>query len=239
MIRVGTSGWSYDHWRVLFYPEKLTAKDRLRHYAEHFDTVEINSSFYRLPNEKTFQSWRQTVPREFTFAVKASRYLTHLKRLVEPREPFEVFMSRARLLGKKLGPVLFQLPPRFKARPDRLAGLLKLLPSKRRFAVEFRDPSWFSDETAAMLEGNGVALCIYDMVGVDCPHWVTAPFVYLRLHGTTGKYGGSYPPRELDRWAKEARHWLDEGLDVYVYFNNDASGHAVVNARELARRLEE
>jgi uncharacterized protein YecE (DUF72 family) len=238
MFRVGTSGWSYDHWRVLFYPEKLAAKDRLRHYAEHFDTVEINSSFYRLPTDKAFQTWRHTVPREFTFAVKASRYLTHLKRLVEPREPLKTFMSRARLLGKKLGPVLFQLPPRFKVRPERLSVLLKLLSSKRRFAIEFRDPSWFSDETVAMLESKGVALCIYDMVGVDCPHWVTAPFVYLRLHGTTGQYGGSYPPRELDRWADRVRRWLDEGLDVYVYFNNDVGGYAVANARELKQRIE-
>lgn len=238
MFRVGTSGWSYDHWRVLFYPEKCPAKDRLKFYAGHFDTVEINSSFYHLPTEKAFQNWRQAVSREFTFAVKASRYLTHVKRLVAPREPLKLFMSRARFLGKKLGPILFQLPPRFKARHDRLADLLKVLPSTRRFAIELRDPSWFSGETAALLESRAIALCVYDMVGIDCPRWVTAPFVYVRLHGTRGKYGGSYPPGELDRWAEEVRRWLDEGLDVFVYFNNDVGGHAVANARELARRLE-
>lgn len=237
MFRVGTSGWSYEHWREIFYPEELPTKERLDFYSRHFDTVEINASFYRLPSEAVFRSWRQTVPPDFTFAVKASRYLTHLKRLIDPKEPLRVLLARARTLGKKLGPVLFQLPPNWKANPDRLAGLLRLLPRTRRFVFEFRDPRWFTSEVEELLRKQEAGFCIFHMVGLDCPHWITAPFVYLRFHGTSGKYGGSYPPRELDRWAKRIDGWLELGLDVYAYFNNDVSGHAVANAGELAQRV--
>ena len=237
MFRTGTSGWSYDDWRNLFYPEKLPSRKRLGYYADHFDTVEVNSSFYRLPAESTFRDWRRTVPRGFTFAVKASRYLTHVKRLNEPKDPLKLFLQRARTLGKKLGPVLFQLPPNFKANTERLAGLLKHLPKTRRFVVEFRDPSWFTEETADLLRERETAFCIFHMAGLDCPLWVTAPFVYLRFHGPSDKYRGSYPSPELERWAERIRGWMDDGLDVYAYFNNSVGGHAVINARELARRV--
>lgn len=238
MFRVGTSGWSYEHWRGPFYPQELSSKNRLGFYARHFDSVEINASFYRLPSEASFRTWRQTVPKGFTFAVKASRYITHLKRLIEPEEPLKLFLSRARLLGSTLGPILFQLPPNWKANPGRLADLLRLLPPKRRFAVEFRDPSWFSEEIAEILRNRGVAFCVFHMVGMRCPLWVTAPFVYLRFHGTSGKYGGSYSARELDGWAKRIQDWLNQGLDVYAYFNNDEEGKAIVNGLELAKRIQ-
>jgi uncharacterized protein YecE (DUF72 family) len=237
MFRVGTSGWSYDHWRMLFYPEKLPAKKRLDHYSRSFDTVEVNASFYHLPAETTFRKWKETVPDEFTFAVKASRYITHLKRLVEPEESLKLFLSRARLLGRKLGPVLFQLPPNWKVNPERLEGLLRLLPRTRRFAFEFRDPSWFTDEVEALLRERAAAFCIFHMAGLDCPFWVTAPFVYVRFHGSAVKYRGSYSPRELGRWAERVRGWLEEGLDVYAYFNNDAYGHAVTNSLDLMKRV--
>jgi uncharacterized protein YecE (DUF72 family) len=237
MFRVGTSGWSYDHWKKLFYPEKLPAQERLGFYSHHFDTVEVNASFYHLPTETTFRNWKETVPRDFTFAVKASRYLTHLKRLMEPEEPLKLFLSRARRLGTKLGPVLFQLPPNWKVNPERLAALLKLLPRTRRFAFEFRDPSWFTEEVESLLRKRSAAFCIYHMVELDCPLWVTAPFVYLRFHGSSKKYGGSYSHRELERWSKRIRDWLEEGLEVYAYFNNDAYGHAVANGLELSKRI--
>lgn len=235
-LRVGTSGWSYDHWRKIFYPEKLAYRDRLAFYARHFATVEINSSFYHLPSEDALLDWKKAVPRDFTFAVKASRYLTHVKRLSDPEAPLELFLARARLLGAKLGPVLFQLPPRWKANPERLRRLLRLLPRRRRFAFEFRDPSWFNEEVAELLRRSGAAFCIFHMVGLPSPLWITAPFVYLRFHGTRGKYGGGYPPRELDRWAERIRGWLADGRDVYAYFNNDIGGHAVEDGRELAER---
>ena len=237
MFRVGTSGWSYDHWRKLFYPEKLPAKARLDHYSRSFDTVEVNASFYHLPAENTFRKWKETVPNEFVFAVKASRYITHLKRLAEPEESLELFLSRARLLGRKLGPVLFQLPPNWQVNPERLERFLRLLPRTRRFAFEFRDPSWFTNEVEALLRERAVAFCIFHMVELDCPVWVTAPFVYLRFHGSAEKYRGSYSPRELGRWVKRIRGWLEEGLDVYAYFNNDAYGHAVTNGLDLMKRV--
>jgi uncharacterized protein YecE (DUF72 family) len=238
-FRVGTSGWSYGHWRKLFYPAKLPTREWLAFYARHFDTVEINNSFYRLPAKETFRNWRTGVPREFIYAVKASRYITHVKRLAEPEEPLRTFLGRARVLGAKLGPVLFQLPPRWRANPDRLAAMLKLLPPKRRFVFEFRDPSWFNQDICELLRRRQVAFCIFHMVGLACPSWVTAPFVYVRFHGTSGKYGGGYPPRELARWAERIRDWLREGRDVYAYFNNDADGHAVRNGRDLAKRVVE
>ncbi len=236
-FRVGTSGWSYDHWREIFYPSRLPSRERLAFYVDHFDTVEVNASFYRLPSEETLRNWRRTVPRDFRFTMKASRYLTHLKRLADPEEPLKTFLDRARVLGSRLGPVLFQLPPRWKVNPERLGRLLRLLPARRRFVFEFRDPSWFNDEVRELLTRRGVAFCIYHMVGQRCPTWVTAPFVYLRFHGSSGAYGGSYPPRSLARWAQRAREWIREGRDVYAYFNNDTGGQAVRNARDLAMRV--
>jgi uncharacterized protein YecE (DUF72 family) len=237
-FRVGTSGWSYDHWREVFYPHKLPARKRLAFYSSRFDTVEVNASFHRLPSEETFRTWREAVPREFKFAVKASRYLTHVKRLADPEEPLKTLLGRARVLGSKLGPVLFQLPPRWRANPERLAGLLRLLPASRRFVFEFRDPSWFNEDVRDLLAHRGAGFCIFHMVGQRCPLWVTAPFVYIRFHGTSGKYGGSYPPRVLAMWAERVRGWIQEGRDVYAYFNNDIGGHAVRNGRDLVKRLE-
>ena len=238
-FRVGTSGWSYPHWRGRFYPADLKSREYLAFFARHFDTVELNASFYRLPSEESLGNWRRAVPRDFRFSIKASRYITHVKRLADPEEPLRTFLGRARVLGSKLGPILFQLPPRFRSSPARLADLLRFLPARRRFVFEFRDPSWLNDEVREILERRGIGFCIFHMEGLSCPLWVTAPFVYLRFHGTSGKYGGSYSGRDLSRWAERVSGWLGEGRDVYAYFNNDLEAAAVRNSHNLAKLVEE
>ena len=240
--RIGTSGWQYKHWRGPFYPEKLPLRAWLPYYAEHFDTVEVNNSFYRLPTEETFAKWRDTTPPGFVFAVKASRYLTHFKRLIEPAEPIARLFSRIDVLGDKLGPVLFQLPPRWSVDVERLRLFLAELPRGRRYAMEFRDPSWETPAVWRLLERHNVARCVYELAGYTAPLEDTADFVYLRLHGpSSSKYAGSYDARALERWAR----WLDRSAlpngrkrDVYVYFDNDQAGYAAANAAALKTKLE-
>ena len=240
---IGTSGWNYKHWSDgVFYPKEVQPAEWLSFFAEQFDTVEINNSFYRLPGVETFKSWRARVPRNFTFAVKASRYLTHLKRLKEPEEPLALFFSRARHLKEKLGPILFQLPPRFKADIDRLETFLKALKRRTshvgiRTAIEIRDESWLKEDVFARLKEHDVALCFADWDGLPVTSPVTADFVYVRRH--SGPDAGNYPRTALDRDAREVKKWLSQGLDVYVYFNNDPHGHAVRNAEYLKRRCTE
>jgi len=231
--RIGTSGFSYNHWRGVFYPEGLPPARWLEHYQRYFDTVELNNTFYRLPKAETFQGWRRNTPPGFLFAVKASRYLTHLKRLKDAAEPLELFLKRAEGLGERLGPVLFQLPPRWPADVARLREFLELLPGGLKAAFEFRDVSWFKPEVFALLEVKGVAFCIYSLPGVNCPQVVTAPFVYLRLHGSSSRYGSKYTEEELQYWGRRIQDFLAQGLGVYAYFNNDAFGYAVANALRL------
>jgi uncharacterized protein YecE (DUF72 family) len=232
-FRVGCSGWLYPHWRGSFYPKELRTSDWLARYASVFDTVELNNSFYRLPEAERFEAWRKQTPAGFLFAVKASRYLTHMRKLKEPAEPLDLFFSRARFLGSKLGPVLYQLPPRWKCDPERMATFLDALPPRRRHAVEFRDPSWYREDIFAMLERRRAALCIHDMRGSESPRRVTAPFVYLRFHGTGTRYGGRYPLAMLRKEAAWILGRLESALDVYAYFNNDAGGHAPRDAVRL------
>ena len=236
-FRVGTSGWVYPHWRGVFYPEGLPQARWFAFYARHFDTVEVNNTFYRLPPPGTFHRWREGAPPGFLFAVKASRFLTHIKRLREPEAPLHTFLERARGLGAHLGPVLYQLPPRFPADPERLARFLALLPPDLRHAVEFRDPSWFREEVYDLLRRHRVAFCIYDLPGQECPRVLTAPFLYLRFHGADLLYAGRYTEEQLEEWAEWLRGlppWVEE---AYIYFNNDAFGYAVENALTLALSL--
>lgn len=232
-LRIGTSGWSYDHWQGVFYPEGLPADRWFGHYAEHFDTVEINNTFYQLPEERIFESWRQQAPAGFLYAVKANRYLTHMKKLNEPEEPLERFLSRARLLGHKLGPILYQLPPNWHRDVDRLGRFIDLLPADLTHVFEFRDETWFSDETFDLLRKQGMGFCIFDGLKLVCPRQVTGPTVYLRFHGTSAEYGGKYTREMLAKWAEQIRGWYAEGRDVYAYFNNDPHGYAVENAQAL------
>ena len=235
---IGTSGWHYDHWRGAFYPEDLAAKDRLAFYAGRFDTVEINNSFYRLPTPAAIEQWRDGVPKDFCFAVKASRYTTHMKRLKDPPSSFEKFFAVVDQLGHKLGPILFQLPPKFKPDLDRLKTFVAALPKRHRYAFEFRDERWFADEVLAILTERNCAFCIFDIGGMQSPIWTSADFVYLRLHGPGAKYQGSYDDRVLTDWAVKLHAWLADGHDVYCYFDNDQTGFAARDALRLRECIE-
>jgi uncharacterized protein YecE (DUF72 family) len=235
---IGTSGWHYDGWRGVFYPVKLPKKDWLAFYAGRFLTVELNNSFYRLPTESAFRGWHDTTPAGFYFAVKASRYITHIKRLKDAEEPLSNFMSRAARLKDKLGPVLYQLPSSFHRDDTRLATFLEKLPPGGRHVIEFRHESWLTDEVFEMLRQHRVGFCVFDMPGQKSPLLATADFAYIRFHGTGERYSGSYPEAALADWADKISK-LAKGLDaVYIYFNNDVSGHAVKNAMTLRDHLE-
>lgn len=232
-MHIGTSGWHYGHWKGLFYPEDLPDRGFLAFYAERFGTAEINNSFYRMPGEKTFLQWRGAVPEGFVFSVKASRYITHMKKLKDPAGPVANFMERAGLLGDRLGPVLFQLPPKWGFNAERLEAFLKALPRGYRYAVEFRDRSWWCPGALESLTRAGAAFCIFDLDRELSPKEVTADFVYIRLHGPDGPYRGSYGDRALSAWARDLSAWAAEGRDVYCYFDNDEAGYAPINAMRL------
>ena len=231
----GACGWNYSDWRSRFYPDKLAQNKWLGYYAAHFDTVEINNSFYRLPEKRTFESWRDQSPDTFVFAVKASRYLTHIKKLKDPEEPLDRLLSHSAGLGAKRGPILYQLPPRWRADVDRLEHFLKLLPKDVRSALEFRDNSWQTEEVWSLLERYSAAYCIMDHPGLPLHVKTTADFSYVRMH-----YGesmrGNYSGEQLKVWAGRIEKLLKNG-DVYVYFNNDQRGFAVKNAVALKRML--
>jgi uncharacterized protein YecE (DUF72 family) len=207
--------------------------DQLLFYAERFDTVEVNGTFYRLIETDTFQKWREATPAGFVFACKGSRYITHMKCLKDPERAVGRFFERVEALGGKLGPIVFQLPGRFKPVGARLAAFLKTLPADHRYAFEFRDPAWFQPEILELLAARNVALCLYEFAGQQAPLEVTADFVYIRLHGPGGPYQGSYGDAALRTWAKRIRAWAKAGLDVYCYFDNDDSGYAPHNAQRL------
>ena len=204
----------------------------LEHYAERFDTVEINNTFYRLPPPETFAAWRQRAPAGFVYAVKASRFLTHMKKLKDPDEPIRRLFTGARQLGRTLGPVLYQLPPRWPVNLDRLIPFLKALPATRRHVVEFRDPSWYCDEVFARLEQHNVALCLHDMPESATGKLAVGPFVYVRFHGPR-KYAGRYSDHVLQGWAEWLAGRASAGAPVYAYFNNDVGGHAPRDAVRL------
>lgn len=230
---VGCSGWQYKHWKGDFYPVDLPTARWYQHYARTFDTVEINNSFYRLPEKRTFASWRLKAPARFVYAVKASRYLTHMRKLKDPADPLALFFDRARALGPHLGPVLYQLPPRWKPDLARLGEFLHAVPRDVPQAIEFREPSWYSDRMFELLARHQVALCLHDMPGSATPRMVVGPFVYVRFHGASARYSGSYAADQLEEWAEWLSGQLARGLDVYAYFNNDVGGHAPRNAVTL------
>jgi uncharacterized protein YecE (DUF72 family) len=232
-LRVGTSGWQYRHWRGGLYPEGLAQGRWLERYAAVFDTVEVNATFYRLPTADAVDGWRDLVPPGFTFAVKGSRYLTHMKRLLDAGPGVRRFFRPVARLGGKLGPVLWQLPPRMKRDVARLERFLSRLPPGRH-AFEFRDPAWYAEETCAALDRHGVAFCEHDAVKVRPPR-LTGGFRYVRFHGTTGRYAGRYGAGALRPFAASVLASVGRGVDVFVYFNNDVGGHAVLDALALLR----
>lgn len=254
---IGTSGYLYDHWYGVFYPEDLTKDKWLEHYCKFFETVELNVTFYRLPFESAFKGWYKRTPKNFLFTIKGSRFITHVKKLNEPKEPLELLFDRGKHLKEKLGMILWQLPPRFSAHPKKLEEFCRLLASageslaSLRHSVEFRDESWFSPEIYEILKKYNMALVICDYpfelrsrgmertIGIkrtkrkiiEVPE--TADFVYLRRHGATALYASNYSDQQLKEDAEQIKKWLKNGKDVYVYFNNDAYGYAVKNALKL------
>jgi len=232
-LHVGTSGWMYKHWRAVFYPADLPQARWFDFYAQHFGTVEVNNTFYRLPQAETFEAWREQAPAGFVYTVKASRYITHLKKLKDAAEPLARFLERARHLGGHLGPVLYQLPPNWNRNLERLGAFLELLPADLLHVFEFRHPSWFAEETFALLEQHGVGFAITDLPGLDGPVRATGRLAYLRFHGPERPYEGSYSDEELRQWAGRIGRFLRSGQPTYVYFNNDAHGYAPRNALRL------
>lgn len=236
---IGTSGWHYAHWRGRFYPWELASGRWLAFYAGRLSSTEINQSFYGLPSTDQLEAWSRATPDTFLFAAKASRYLTHLKKLKDPVQPLGRLENRLRVLGSKLGPILFQLPPNWRFNADRLQGLLSMLPADQRHVFEFRDHRWINDRSQQLLNDHGAGFCIYELGGFQSPLLVTADFVYLRLHGPHAAYQGSYGTQALEHWATRIREWSDLGLDVYCYFDNDQEGYAVTNALSLNQMLAE
>jgi uncharacterized protein YecE (DUF72 family) len=239
--RIGCSGWNYDSWRHgVFYPERLPPRRWLEEYARHFDTVEVNASFYRLPTEKAVQGWVDQTPAHFVFAVKMSRYVTHVKRLRDLPPSLELFYSRLGPLVRstKLGPVLWQLPPTFRRDDDRLADALAVLPEGRH-AFEFRHPSWFDRNVIELLRAHGVALVIADRPEIRAfqTHELTADWTFVRFHAGTRGRRGNYSETELREWAARIRSWPVN--ECYLYFNNDWEGFAPRNASQLRRLLEQ
>ena len=236
-IWIGTSGWQYDHWIGPVYEEGLDSRAWLARYARSLDSVEVNSTFYGLPSAAAVTAWRDATPADFLFAVKASRYITHMKKLKDPAESVRRFFAAIEPLGEKLGPVLFQLPPRWRANADRLEVFLAALPAGHRYAFEFRDASWHCGEVYAALARHNAAFCIFDLAGDQTPTEATADFAYIRLHGPDGAYRGNYGERALTGWARRIADWRETGLDCYCYFDNDEAGYAFANAVRLREAL--
>ena len=233
-IRIGTSGWHYKHWRGCFYPEELSSSQYLSWYIRHFNTVEINNCFYRLPTQSAVESWREDTPPDFCFAVKGSRYLTHMKRLHNAEAGLNTYLDRMELLKKKLGPVLFQLPPNWQVNVERLEEFLGLLPRRRyQYVFEFRNPSWYIEPVYRLLRRHNVGLCIHDWGAQQSPRQLSADFTYVRFHGATGRYGGNYSDAMLEKWADQILGWAKHLRGIYLYFNNDQGGYAVRNAQTL------
>jgi len=238
-VFIGTSGYIYPHWEGIFYPKNWPKSKKLEYYCQHFDTVELNNTFYRLPGEKAFEGWYKRSPKNFIFSVKVSRFITHVKKLVDCKEPWKIFLKRALILKEKLGPLLFQLPPFLKADSEKLEDfgkmILKESPKGSRFAFEFRNESWCNEKIYQILKKFNFAWVV-----ADSPFWpkvyqVTADFVYVRMHGSKILFGSKYTKKELEDLAQKIKKWKKQNLDVYVYFNNDAYGYAVEDAKELLK----
>lgn len=237
-VRVGTSGWHYSSWWGPFYPEKTKKADALCYYATKFDAAELNAPFYRTPTEKAVESWRESVPADFRFAWKASKFITHWRRLIVNENSMNLLEDRAGRLGDRLGPILFQLPPRMKANRERLAAFLDALPKHRRYSFEFRHESWYEPAIFDLMSDHDAALCISDHVDAPAPRVATADWVYVRLHGANGRYHGNYSPQALGGWARRMREWRGEGREVWCFFDNDVGAAAPEDARRLKAMLE-
>lgn len=239
-VRIGTSGWHYDSWRGPFYPPGLPLKAQLQYYASQFDSAELNGVFYRTPSHEAVQGWASGTGRDFVFTWKASKFITHWKRLSEnSANSLALMEERLALLGDKVGPVLFQLPPQFEANLDRLRAFIPMLSPHRRYAFEFRHASWYAPPIVQLLRKHRLALCLSDHHDAPAPWLRTAEFVYIRGHGPSGRYHGHYSSAMLTEWARRIRAWKRQGCDVFVYFDNDQKSAAPFDALRLRRLLDE
>ena len=236
-IHIGTSGFSYSHWKENFYPKGLAANKWLNFYSQFFSTVELNTTFYHLPSSKTVKNWHEQVPEGFLFSIKASGYITHQKRLHECKGSVELFYKIIKDLKNKIGPILFQLPPSFKINKDRLLEFLEHLSSDYNYVFEFRHPSWYIDEIYEILQKKKIALCLTDLHGKLSAEEITAPFTYIRLHGPQKSYEGFYGPAKLKVWKNKIEKWTPK-TSVYCYFDNDEKAFAIQDAKTLQAMLE-
>jgi uncharacterized protein YecE (DUF72 family) len=232
-IHVGCSGWVYKHWRGLFYPEDLPQRRWFERYAEEFDTVEINASFYRLPLVSTFEGWRVKAPSGFRYSLKVNRFITHMKKLLDCRDEVDRFIALARPLGDELGPLLYQLPPSLHKNLERLDTFLSWLPDDLEQVVEFRHKSWYDEEVVDLLNRHGVGFVAHDLKGLASPRWASGRTAYVRFHGTGGKYYGRYSDDALLEWTDWLMEQRRSGKCCWCYFNNDIHGHAIEDARTL------
>jgi len=236
-LYIGTSGFSYSDWKGDFYPQDLVDEDQLEYYVKHFDTVELNNTFYQLPPEKTFTGWRKRSPDDFLFSVKVSRFITHRKYLKDCSEAWQKFYQRAQALKENLGPFLIQLPPRWTKNFERVKNfteVLKEVSPEERFVFEFRDESWFDEEVVDFFkQEENITLCIADSQKWPSFEEVTGNFAFVRLHGPGKVYRSKYSKQELQKWADKIEDFLAQNLDVYCYFNNDYNEYAIDNAKSL------
>ncbi|MFC3642631.1 DUF72 domain-containing protein [Aquibium oceanicum] len=237
-LRIGTSGWHYADWWGPFYPGDVKKKDALQYYTGQFAATELNAPFYRTPTPEAVEKWRESTPDNFRFAWKASRFITHFRRLKIDEDSFDLLRSRLELLGDKLGPVLFQLHPQMKVDRERLAGFLDRLWKEWRYSLEFRHESWYEPAILDLLSEFDAALCISDHASAPAPCEVTASWVYVRNHGPGGRYQGSYSDAALKSWAKSIARWRGEGRDVWCFFDNDVKSAAPQDAKRLIGMLE-
>ncbi len=235
MVRIGTSGWNYKHWKNIFYPEGTPQRKWLEYYSKKMDTVEVNATFYRLPSKSTFEGWKNRTPEGFVWSVKAPREITHRRRLKDVEKPLKEFLERADVLGNKLGPVLFQLPPGLKLDMPLAVDFFEQIKSIRFPVIEARNKSWFNDNLFDMLKSYSIALCISHSSGrFPFMESITSDFIYIRLHGPGKLYASSYSDDELNMWARKIIKW---NKPTFVYFNNDFNGYAIENATELKRLI--
>jgi len=232
-VHVGCSGWVYRHWRGIFYPAGLPQKRWFEHYAQEFDTVEINASFYRLPLASTFEAWRERAPPGFRYAVKVNRFITHMKKLLDCETEVDRFIELARPLENNLGPLLYQLPPSLHKNVQRLDAFLSQLPRDLDHVIEFRHRSWYDEEVLSVLDRHGIGFVSHDLKGLESPRWASGRTAYVRFHGAGGKYWGRYSAEALAEWTDWCVEQSRQGRSVWCYFNNDIDGHALEDARAL------